>query len=124
MSNWWANKVGAAQPAPQIQPRQVQPQQPQQQPYQPQNYPPVQQQPAQGPLCPECRSANYGGMHDDARGMTAKARCYDCGYPVRQSASGVGKGIVGQKPSGGPVEPSRQISQGSGYNPQTFIGHI
>lgn len=122
-SNWWANKVGAAQPPA---PVQYQPQQPQQfqQPAQPQNYPPVQQQIPQSPRCPECHSNNYGGSHDDARGMVAKARCYDCGYPVRQSASGMGKGIVGQRPSGGAVAPAKQVAQGDGYNPGTIIGKI
>lgn len=122
MSNWWANKVGVSQqPAPvqQQAPQQYRPQQ-----QQPQNYPPVQQPIPQGPRCPECGSGNYGGPMDEARGMVAKSQCFDCGYPIRQSASGLGKGIVGQRPSGGTVTPAKQPATGAGYNPGTIIGRI
>jgi hypothetical protein len=36
----------------------------------------------------------------------------------------MGKGIVGQRPSGGAVAPAKQVSQGNGYNPGTIIGKI
>ena len=118
MSNWWANKVGAAQqPVPQVQPRQPVPQQ-FQQPSLPQNYPPVQQQAPMGERCPGCGSGNYGGATPEAR-----KRCYDCGYPIQQSGTGVGKGVVGGQAGGGPATPARQVAT-SGYNPQTIIGHI
>jgi hypothetical protein len=67
--------------------------------------------------CPGCGSGNYSndGQH--------KARCYDCGYPLQQSGSGVGKGIVGGPTPSGPAQPARQIATG-GFQPQTIIGHI
>ena len=116
MSNWWANKVNQqafvapqqSQPAPR----------PYQPPTKPQNYPPVQQQVPMGDRCPGCGSGNYGGATPEAR-----KRCYDCGYPIQQSGTGVGKGVVGGQPGGGPATPARQVAT-SGYNPQTIIGHI
>jgi hypothetical protein len=53
----------------------------------------------------------------------ARARCYDCGYPIQQSGSGVGRGIQSGQPSGGPAAPARQVATG-GFNPTTIIGHI
>jgi hypothetical protein len=116
MSNWWANKVSQQAPVTQQQsqpaPRPYQP------PTQPQNYPPVQQQVPMGDRCPGCGSGNYGGATPEAR-----KRCYDCGYPIQQSGTGVGKGVVGGQPNGGLATPARQVATG-GYNPQTIIGHI
>jgi hypothetical protein len=57
--------------------------------------------------CPGCGSGNYG---KSAMAPEAKARCYDCGYPVVQSGSGVGKGITQQ--GGGAPTPARQIQSG------------
>jgi len=87
------------------------------QPPQPQ-YPPAQQVTPQAPRCPGCGSGNYGSSEG------AKPRCYDCGYPIQQSGSGLGKGIVnpGQS-SAGPAVPARQVASG-GWNPGTIIGHI
>jgi len=127
-SNWWATKLtGApAQPqAPQAPTPQYAAPQPAQYaaPQQPQ-YPPQQQMVPQAPRCPGCGSGNYGSLTDAARGMQAMARCYDCGYPVQQSGSGLGKGIVGQGgSSGGAAIPAKQVASG-GFNPQTIIGHI
>jgi hypothetical protein len=118
-SNWWANKLGTT-PVPQAQPQQ-------QQPYVPptvnvgqQGTPPVQQTYTPSPRCPGCGSGNYG-----ASAMTpeARPRCYDCGYPIQQSGSGVGKGIQSGQSSGGPAAPARQVTPG-GFNPTTIIGHI
>jgi hypothetical protein len=53
----------------------------------------------------------------------SKARCYDCGYPLVQSGSGMGKGITGGPSSSGPATPARQIASG-GWNPTTIIGKI
>jgi hypothetical protein len=116
-NNWWANKLGTT-PQPQ-QPNNPQPvyQQPVYQPPQ-QSYPTTQQQAPIGELCPECRSGNYGGATPEAR-----KRCYDCGYPIQQSGSGLGKGITsGPQPTGSPV-PAKQVQAG-GFNPSTIIGHI
>jgi hypothetical protein len=123
-SNWWADKLGAQQqPAA---PRSVTPQQPT-------SYPPTQQQPPYLPpevrnhqlpisattasRCPGCGSGNYTG------GGENKPRCYDCGYPIQQSGSGIGKGIMGGPQASGPAQPARQVATG-GFNPQTIIGHI
>lgn len=117
-SNWWANKLGT--PAPAAAPQQPQPVLQQQQPQYQQSqaqYPPSQQMqmPAR---CPGCGSGNYGGATPESR-----KRCYDCGYPIQQSGSGVGTGIVGQGGSSGPATPATQIATG-GFNPTTIIGHI
>ena len=119
-SNWWANKLGAPAPqqsaptqSPYVAPQPatyVQPSQPQ--------YPPTQQATPQAERCPGCGSGNYGGASPEAR-----KRCYDCGYPITQSGSGMGKGITGGQSSGGPAQPAKQIQSG-GFNPTTIIGHI
>ena len=118
-SNWWANKLGA--PAPQQstpQPQYVAPQPAQYvQPQQP-TYPPSQQAQPAPPRCPGCGSGNYASLEG------AKARCYDCGYPIQQSGSGLGTGIIGQGgQSGGPATPATQVPTG-GFNPTTIIGHL
>jgi len=115
-SNWWANKLGAA-PAPAQRPSV--PQAPVQQPVYPQtpNYPPVQHSPQQAASCPGCGSGNYSGA------AGTRPRCYDCGYPIQQSGSGVGKGIVSGPQASGPVQASIQVPTG-GWNPTTIIGKL
>jgi hypothetical protein len=101
-------------------------------PPQPAPYNPVPQQPVPGEApqrlpdsaqtssrCPGCGSGNYG---KSAMAPEAKARCYDCGYPVVQSGSGVGTGI--SQANGGPAIPAKQISTANNWNPQGIIGHI
>jgi hypothetical protein len=122
MSNadWFAKKLGV-QPVPQqqvIQPTYV----PQQQaPYQLQqpSYPVAAPAVPMADRCPGCGSGNYVG------GATAESRkrCYDCGYPITQSGSGMGKGITSGPQASGPAQPSKQVQAG-GFNPQTIIGHI
>jgi hypothetical protein len=123
-SNWWANKLGTT-PAPQ--PQQVQPayqpqvplQQTQPQFQQPQQQYPPSQQIQVSARCPGCGSGNYGGASPESR-----PRCYDCGYPISQSGSGVGTGIIGNGgQASGPTQASKQVQPG-GFNPQTIIGHI
>lgn len=117
-SNWWANKLGT--PLPQQPQRQgvVQPQPATYvQPTQPQ-YPPTQQATPQAERCPGCGSNNYGGATPESR-----KRCYDCGYPIVQSGSGMGKGIVSGQQSAGAPQPARQVQAG-GWNPTTIIGKI
>lgn len=65
--------------------------------------------------CPGCYSPNYMAPQG-----TQKKRCYDCGYPLVQSGSGVG--TTGQ--STGPVMAARQPAQGSGFNPKTIVGRL
>jgi hypothetical protein len=72
-----------------------------------------------GSRCPGCGSGNYGSS---ALAPEAKARCYDCGYPVVQSGSGMGTGI--QSAGGGPATPARQSTTANNFNPQGIIGHI
>jgi len=118
-SDWFAKRLNQPQ-QPQQQPNinlpqyvapppatYVQPQQPQ--------YPPSQQATPQAPRCPGCGSNNYGG----AQG--SRPRCYDCGYPIQQSGSGLGKGIVNQGgTASGPAAPARQVSTG-GFNGTTPV---
>lgn len=116
-TNWWAKKLGT--PVPQSPAPQAPLQQPQptyQQPAQSQ-YPPSQQI-QMTPRCPGCGSGNYGGTGD------TRPRCYDCGYPIQQSGSGVGTGIIGNQPKAdGPAQAAKQVQTG-GFNPTTIIGKI
>lgn len=115
-NNWWANKLGQ----PQARPDNIPPMPPSQQPMarvpmptQPQpNLPPSA---AQASYCPECRSKNYGSFEG------ARARCYDCGYPIRQSGSGMGKGI--SVPMEGPTQAAKQVETG-GWNPTTIVAKL
>lgn len=116
-SNWWANKLGTQQP--------VQPQQPNLIPSgqtQPNlipagqnNTPPTRYTPAD--KCPGCGSGNYGGATPESR-----KRCYDCGYPIQQSGSGM-SGIRGPQAEG-PTQPAKQVHSGNNFNPQGIIGKI
>jgi hypothetical protein len=111
-SNWWANKLGTT-PAPIPTATQL-PQQPmyQPQPQQPQYTPPVASN-----NCPGCGSGNYSAAGG------GRARCYDCGYPIQQSGSGMGKGIVSGPQPTGPVQAAVQVASG-GWNPTTIIGKL
>lgn len=108
-SNWWANKLGTQQPA----------QQPVQQPNLPppvqSNTPPTRYTPAE--RCPGCGSGNYGGNTPESR-----KRCYDCGYPIQQSGSGM-TGVRGSQAEG-PVQAAKQVSTANNFNPQGIIGKI
>ena len=68
--------------------------------------------------CPGCGSKNYGRS---PMAPESKARCYDCGYPLVQSGSGMG--AAGPQATGGPAIPAKQVATG-GWNPQGIIGHI
>ena len=111
-SNWWANKLGTT-PAPRQDPVQqpVYQQQPQV-PQQPQYIPPVASN-----NCPGCGSSNYSSAGG------GRPRCYDCGYPIQQSGSGMGKGIVSGPQPTGPVQAAVQVETG-GWNPTTIIGKL
>lgn len=119
-SNWWANKMGTPQatPVPPMAPPQPTPvyPTPQQQPPLQNSYPTTVASPAQS--CPNCRSGNYGSMDPNI-----KARCYDCGYPIVQSASST-PGIGQQPISQAPMQKAKQISTANNFNPQGIIGHI
>lgn len=62
--------------------------------------------------CPECDSGNYWSVQG------SKTKCFDCGYPLQQS----GSGMIVQKAQGSTV-PAKQ-GQGAGWNPNTYIAHI
>ncbi|MFE4681566.1 hypothetical protein ACFRNJ_12110 [Streptomyces sp. NPDC056721] len=141
MTNFWANKLGAARPAAPA-PAPAQQQQPggpwwappQQQPYPPQQ--PAQQtvpQPAQEKAparamvakqdthCPDCGGSNYFRPIGQPNAM---AQCYECGYNPRfqQTTAGLPSGSGGD----GPATPAKQIASGglggrSNYNPGAII---
>ena len=110
-SNWWADRLGSAQrpsPTPPLTPPAPLPYNPVPQPQMPPQEAQRLPQSAQtASRCPGCGSGNYGSS---AMAPEAKARCYDCGYPVIQSGSGVGKGVT-QSGGGAPV-PARQVQTG------------
>jgi hypothetical protein len=118
-NNWWANKLGTT-PVPQQPSYQgvaIPQQQAPQTPNAPQNYPTMRT--PVGDRCPGCGSGNYAGATPESR-----KRCYDCGYPLQQSGSGMGTGIVGQGgQASGPAQAATQVPTG-GWNPTTIIGHL
>lgn len=65
--------------------------------------------------CPACASVNYM-----AAVGTKVQRCFDCGYPVVQSTSGVG--VAGAK-TDGTVHKATQVKTGT-YSPTTIIGRV
>lgn len=66
--------------------------------------------------CPSCSSSNYLAHPDQP---TVRARCYDCGYPVSQS----GSGLRLRMEASGPVQEARQTaaSKTSDFNPQNVF---
>lgn len=65
--------------------------------------------------CPQCQSTSYFA----AVGTKLK-RCFDCGFPVVQSTSGMSNVQQGAQNSGAPSSPARQITRmtvtdGSGH---------
>jgi hypothetical protein len=108
-NNWWAQKLGGQQPAPAQAPqaRPVTPQAP--------SLPPTQPTAPLTPRCPGCNSVNYSGTGE------SRPRCYDCGYPLQQSGSGMGRGV--SVPMEGPTQAAKQIETG-GWNPQGIIGKL
>jgi hypothetical protein len=48
-------------------------------------------------------------------------RCFDCGYPVVQSTSGIG--VAGGAKTDGTVHKATQVDSG-GYSPTTIIGRV
>jgi len=45
-------------------------------------------------------------------------RCYDCGWPIQQSGSG-----VGSTKSDAPSRPATQV-RGGGFNPTVIVGRV
>jgi hypothetical protein len=148
-SDWWSRQLGEKQPQQQPPHYYQEPNAPQNQPQvpiypapqfqQPPVYPPQMYQqpqapmaPAQAPMssksgsiCPECRGGYYMPVGKTPPSQSGPGQeiyqCYECGYPIRQSGSGVGFRTPGE--TTGPAQPARQVPTG-GWNPTTFIGHI
>lgn len=121
MSNadWFAKKLNPNAPREAVAPLPTlaQPQPAQYAPPSQPNYPPTQQTRAQAARCPGCSSENYGGP------AGYQQRCYDCGYPIQQSGSGLGKGIISQgAKSAGPVTPALQVQAGTFNGTTPSIG--
>lgn len=122
-ANWWAKKLNAPVPPPTVTAAAI-------------NGPAAHvatqtgQRPASGRashqrangICPECGGDNYFAARADnalLSGPSPAARCFDCGYPVRQTTSGMG-GIS----DGGTTAPSKQTGPGNNFNPNSFIGRV
>jgi hypothetical protein len=117
-SDWWANKMksqNAQQPiAPQVPLAQPMPAT-YQLPTQPQ-YPPSVQVTPSAERCPGCGGVNYGkvGSVTGMNGTVPLMQCYECGWPVVQAGTGVGKGIISNGENGnGPARPARQVATGT-----------
>ena len=116
-SDWWAKQLGVK-----AQPQQSNPMPPSQQPMTPYVAPQPQPQVTatkaqsanQTALCPNCSGTNYMSVQG------TKPRCYDCGYPVEQSASQIGRGIVNPTKGSTPV-PTKQVAQ-TGFHPDQIVG--
>lgn len=66
-------------------------------------------------FCPDCSSTNYMA----APGSTYM-RCYDCGFPISQTGSGIFS-MGGQ--TDGTTKQATQV-KGGGFNPNTIIGKV
>jgi hypothetical protein len=126
-NDWWANKLGgkgSSSPTPPTGPAPSQPYiPPAQQPNVQVNYDPDNDQlvtkartSRMSDRCPECNSGNYFAPQG-----TQRMRCYDCGYPITQSGSGVGS--TGSN-SSGPTQAAKQVGQSGGFNPGTIVDRI
>jgi ribosomal protein S27AE len=120
-SDWWAKKLGNPQPQQVGRPDPTPPMPLSQQPMTPM---PAFQQPQttkavsarQTATCPDCGSGNYFAIEN------AKARCYDCGYPVEQSGSRYG-GLAGAVVDGAAKQAAGNDTTNN-WNPQGIIGRI
>ena len=117
-SDWWSAKLAGQTPRPSAYPAPIQ-QQPQQ------AAPPAVSTASTNPAkaqhlrqdttCPECG----GGDYFRATPSTAP-RCYDCGYPIIQTTSG----MAGMGKGEGPVTPARQPTMGTGFNPTMIVERL
>lgn len=126
-NDWWAKKLGnptSRQATPPVSPPSQVPYAPRpQQPNMQVNYDPDKDQlvtkaktSKMYDRCPECSSGNYF-----APTGTQRMRCYDCGYPITQSGSGVA-GTGGS--SSGPTQKAIQVGQNGGFNPGIIVDRI
>lgn len=126
-SNWWANKLGsvgpAARPTPSASGPPVRPavsvtgtqahRMPVQYSQEDDTLTTKAQHLKKASFCPECGSGNYMVMNGNY------SRCYDCGYPIVQSGSGMPNST-----STAPTRAARQVSTSNNYNPGQIIGRI
>lgn len=122
MSNWWSTKLGTDQGQPResfMTPATVY--KPVEPPTQPSPPPALSRAPSDlGGACPECRSGNYF-----AGGASVRARCYDCGYPISQSSSGINTLVrPGGQVTETNYESAKQLSTSNNYNPTEIVGRV
>lgn len=69
--------------------------------------------------CPNCQSGNY---HSHPETPNARPRCYDCGYPITQS----GTGVTLKGENVGPVQEARQTqaSRTNDFNPRAIFDRL
>lgn len=125
---WWAQNMPTPQPA---QPQQTVPQEEAGALSNPNPNPTPSQQRAGS--CPECGSGNFLAMPSShigpQGGFVSTARCFDCGYPNLQSASGdrmPSNGSIrpADQASGGSVQATKQVAGGAGFRPDVIVGRI
>lgn len=110
-ASWWAAKLSGQAPPPSLLPSG-----PREMAVRPTaDVPPTTkaQSARQTDYCPSCNSDNYFRPLPQS-GL----RCYDCGYPLVQSGTGVSS-IKSQ----GKTKPARQVPT-AGFQPGTIVGHI
>lgn len=124
-SDWWAKKLQQQQPPAPPARTQSTPQPPSQSPMTPFEQPQVStpetaaakaHSASQTQTCPDCGSGNYFSIQG------AKARCYECGYPMEQSGSKYGS-LTGARVEGD-TKGARGNDSRNNYNPQNIIGRI
>lgn len=90
-ANWWARKLNAPVPPPQLAPAAPPTQFAPQLPTAPANV--GRKAPSHtkaSGTCPECGGENYfSARYERVPGSLPAPRCFDCGYPVVQSTSGM-----------------------------------
>lgn len=117
MSNWWANKLSetassSRAPAPTNNLPFRRPSEPPRAPYRPPAAvaaPP----PKVEERCPGCNGVNYMSAPN-----SNYKRCYDCGYPLVQSGTG-----VSATHADAPTKSAVQVQTG-GYNPSVIVGKV
>ena len=119
-SDWWAKKLGQPTASPAA--RESIPMPPSQQPMT-RYTPPAPQQPQtkamsarQTQLCPSCNGNNYMSV------ANAAPRCYDCGYPLIQSGSGIGD-LSGANVEG-PTKAALGNDTANNFNPTQIVGRV
>lgn len=109
----WFQQVTPTTPQPYVQPQMA--------PVVPQPQAPLKAQSARSTdTCPDCGSGN---IFKPVGMQNAMQQCYHCGWNPRFAHSTAGAGMPSDGGSG-PATPSRQVSKGNNFNPQTIVGHV